>query len=168
MAAHFFPSPRPVDTRDVEGYEYGRELEGIPENFLECEVEEALGRLAEGKAPSPDKISGALLKHCRRSLKKELTRIFNACIHSGYHLRKFKESTTVVIRKPQKPSYDVSKSHRPLALPNTMGKLLEKLIANQIAKTAEKYSLQHKQMSARPGRSTTTAAELLTEQIHSV
>ncbi|KAI0996003.1 hypothetical protein K3495_g12178 [Podosphaera aphanis] len=169
IAAHFFPSPRPADTRDIDGYEYAREIEGIPENFLESEVEEALGRLAEGKAPGPDKIPGALLKHCRRSLKMELTRIFNACTHHGYLPRKFKESITVVIRKPQKPSYNVPKSYRPIALLNTMGKLLEKLIANQIAKAAEKYNfLPDEQMGARPGRSTITAVELLTEQIHSV
>ncbi|KAI0993220.1 hypothetical protein K3495_g14964 [Podosphaera aphanis] len=169
MAAHFFPSPRLADTRDIEGYEYDRELEATPQEFLESEVEEALGRLAEGKARGPDRIPGTLLKQCRGSLKKELTKIFNACIRLGYHPRKFKESITVVIRKPQKPSYDVPKSYRPIALLNTMGKLLEKLIANQIAKMTETYNLlPDEQMGARPGRSTITAVELLTEQIHSV
>lgn len=169
MAAHFFPSPRLADTRDIEGFEYDREIEATPQEFLETEVEEALGRLAEGKAPGPDRIPGMLLKQCRGSLKKELAKIFNACIRLGYHPRKFKESITVVIRKLQKPSYDVPKSYRPIALLNTMGKLLEKLIANQITKMTETYNLlPDEQMGARPGRSTITAVELLTEQIHSV
>ncbi|KAI1006267.1 hypothetical protein K3495_g1955 [Podosphaera aphanis] len=169
MAAPFFTSPRSADTRHIEGYAYGRELEGIPENFLESEVEEALGRLAEGNTPGPDKIPGALLTHCRRPLKKELTRIFNACIYHGYHPpRKLKEAITVVIRKPQKPSYDVPKSYRPTALVHTMEKLREKLIAHQNAKTAEKYNLlPDEQMGARPGKSAITAVDLLTEQIHS-
>ncbi|KAI0996374.1 hypothetical protein K3495_g11806 [Podosphaera aphanis] len=45
---------------------------------------------------------------------------------------------------------------------DTMGKLLEKLMANQITKAAEKYNfLLDEQMGARPGRSTITVVELL-------
>lgn len=107
MASHFFPPPRPADTSDIDEYEYRREIEDIPQTILSSEVEEALTRLAEGKAPGPDQIPGTLLKHCRTALTKELTKIFNACLVQGYHPQKFKESVTIVLRKPQKPSYYV-------------------------------------------------------------
>lgn len=50
-----------------------------------------------------------------------------------------------------------------------MGKLLEKLVGNLISKAAEEFNLLHKeQMCARPKRSTISAVELLTEQIHTI
>lgn len=169
MARHFFPPPRPADTRDIDGYVYDNETEDTRQNITESEIEDTLSKLVEGKAPGPDEIPGILLKQCKTSLTKELTSIFNACIHIGYHPKKFKESTTVVIRKPQKPCYNVPKSYRPIALLNTMGKLLEKIIANRITKAIEKYNLlPDEQMGARPGRSTITAVELLTKQIHTI
>jgi hypothetical protein len=40
----------------------------------------------------------------------------------------FRHSKTVVLRKPQKPTYDVAKAYRPIALLNTLGKVLEKIV----------------------------------------
>lgn len=77
MAFQFFASSRPADTRDIEEYNYCREIEDIPQTILNSEVEEALTGLAEGKAPGPDKIPGTILKHCRTVLTKELAEIFN-------------------------------------------------------------------------------------------
>ena len=44
----------------------------------------------------------------------------------------FKISTTVVIPKPNKKSYDFSKSFRPIVLLNTIGKLIEKVIGERL------------------------------------
>jgi hypothetical protein len=54
----------------------------------------------------------------------------NACLLTGVWPDEFKVSITVVIPKPGKPSYDTPKSFRPIVLLNTMGKLLEKMLAN--------------------------------------
>ncbi|KAI0994438.1 hypothetical protein K3495_g13742, partial [Podosphaera aphanis] len=141
MASHFFPSPVQADLEDMEGCTYPEELSNISASIEITEVEEALNKLPGNKAPGPDGIPNELLKHCRKSLSKVLTDLFNACISQGYHPSKFKESITVVLRKPQKPSYDTPKAYRPIALLNTMGKLLEKLVANRISRAAESYNL---------------------------
>ncbi|KAI0995005.1 hypothetical protein K3495_g13177 [Podosphaera aphanis] len=133
------------------------------------EIEKAPRKLPNDKAPGPDGIPNRLLKNCSKTLSKVLAELFNACLRLGYHPNKFKESTTIVIRKPQKPSYDTPKSYRPIALLNTMGKLLEKLVANRISDAAENYNLlPDEQTGARLKRSTISAVELLTEQIHTI
>ncbi len=43
----------------------------------------------------------------------------------------FKDSVSVVIPKPGKPSYSTPKAFRPIVLLNTLGKLIEKMIANR-------------------------------------
>ena len=56
----------------------------------------------------------------------------DACINLGHWPEYFKISTTIVIPKPNKQSYDNPKSFRPIVLLNTLGKLIEKVIAERI------------------------------------
>jgi len=44
----------------------------------------------------------------------------------------FKRSTTVIIPKPNKKSYDSPKSFRPIVLLSTVGKLIEKVIKERL------------------------------------
>ncbi len=55
----------------------------------------------------------------------------NACLRVGHWPRHFKDSVSVVIPKPGKPSYSTPKAFRPIVLLNTLGKLIEKMIANR-------------------------------------
>ena len=50
----------------------------------------------------------------------------------GYWPLHFKRSTTVIIPKPNKKSYDTPKSFRPIILFNTMGKLIKKVIGERL------------------------------------
>ncbi|KAI0992219.1 hypothetical protein K3495_g15967, partial [Podosphaera aphanis] len=141
MAQHFFPEAEAADTGDIDGTSYPGELQNISKIITQSEVEETLRRLPSDKAPGPDEIPNRFLKSCSTTLSKALAKIFNACLSIGYHPKVFKESTTIVLRKLQKPTYDTPKSYRPIALLNTMGKLLEKLVANRISKAAEEFNL---------------------------
>jgi hypothetical protein len=74
---------------------------------------------------------------------------------------------TVPLRKLGKGDYSVPEAWRPIALLNTLGKVLECVIAQQILSLSEEHSLlpaQH--MWARPGRSIDTALDFLVQQIH--
>ncbi|KAI1005378.1 hypothetical protein K3495_g2839 [Podosphaera aphanis] len=145
MAQHFFPLPVQAEIQDIAGTIYPEELAIIPSTITEAEVEEAIGKLPSDKAPGPDEIPNRLLKECRKTLSKALVELFNGCLSLGY---------------------DTPKAYRPIALLNTMGKLLEKLIAKRISRTAETHHLlPEEQMGARPNRSTVTAIEMLTEEI---
>jgi reverse transcriptase-like protein len=74
-----------------------------------------------------------------------------------------KESTTVVIRKERKQDYSLPQSYRPVALENTLAKVIEKIVADRISEAAETHNLlPWTQMGARKKRSTLSALELLT------
>jgi hypothetical protein len=69
---------------------------------------------------------------------------------SGTLPAELKESTTVVLRKEQKKDYSLPGSYRPIALENTLAKLMEKLMANRLAAAVEEHGLlPWNQMGAR-------------------
>jgi hypothetical protein len=57
------------------------------------------------------------------------TCIANACLSLGHWPSHFKESLSVIIPKPGKPTYSTPKSFRPIVLLNTLGKLVEKMLS---------------------------------------
>jgi len=64
-----------------------------------------------------------------------LSRIINiadTCIDLGHWPKYFKVSTMIVILKPNKSSYDHLKAFCPIVLLNTLGKLIEKVIAKRL------------------------------------
>ena len=62
----------------------------------------------------------------------KIINIANACINLGHWPKYFKISTTVVIPKLNKTSYDNPKAFHPIVLLNTLGKLVEKVIAERL------------------------------------
>jgi len=63
---------------------------------------------------------------------KKFVCIANACIHLEFWLLHFKTITIVVIPKPNKDLYNMSKSFRSIVFLNTIGKLIEKVISNHL------------------------------------
>ena len=168
LAAHFFPAPREADLSDIADHRYPPELE-LSQKVDAEDVAAVFKASNPDKAPGPDGITNRVLRECSDVLAQPLADLFQECLERSYHPAPFRHSNTVVLRKPQKPSYNVPKAYRPIALLNTLGKTLEKIVAKRISIVAEEHRLlPDTQMGARPGRSTTTALELLTEQIRTV
>lgn len=168
LADHFFPPPVKADLADTEGYRYPPEL-SVSQEVTTDEILSILKTIAPDKAPGPDSIPNRFLRECRDVLAGPLAKLFQDCLQRSYHPTPFRHSKTVVLRKPQKAAYDVAKAYRPIALLNTLGKMLEKIVARRISALAEEHGLlPTTQMGARPGRSTVTALEMLTEQIQTV
>jgi len=72
----------------------------------------------------------------------------------------------VVLRKPGKPRYDTPKAYRPIALLNTLGKLLTAIIAEQLTYYTEKHTLlPPMHFGGGPARTTTDALHALTYRI---
>ena len=104
------------------------------ESFSEEEFLNALTKCNNSSTPGPDKLSWSHLKHVFRdkACLNNIIRIVNTSIDLGHWLSYFKISTTIVIPKPNKSSYDMPKSFRLIVLLNTLGKLIEKVISNRL------------------------------------
>ena len=88
--------------------------------------------------------------------------IYVAMIDKRLSYAPWKTFITVVIQKPGKSRYDIPKSYRPIALLNTMGKLLTVIIAEQLSFYTEKYNLlPPTHFGGRPARATNDAIHYL-------
>ena len=87
-------------------------------------------------------------------------------VRNSWYYDPWKTSTTVVLRKPGKPRYDTPKAYRPIALLNTLCKVLTAIMAEVMTYYTEKYQLlPANHFGGRPGRTTTDAVHLLTHKI---
>lgn len=164
----FFPSPPEADLSDLQGYAYPPAHE-CPTTVTYQEVQHAIRRPKVDKTPGPDGITNRILRACSHELGELLTPLFQACVTQAYHPLAFREAQTVTLKKPGKPDYTTPKAYRPIALLNTLGEVLESIMANKIIYLAEKFELlPDSRMGARKNRSTESALELLTEQVHTV
>jgi hypothetical protein len=77
-------------------------------------------------------------------IASRLHRIYSLILEKGMLYEPWKQFTTVVLRKPGKPKYNVPKAYRPIALLNTMVKVLTAILAEQMMYYAE----QHKMLPA--------------------
>ena len=118
------------------------------------------------KAPGPDGIPNAVLRNCIDMLAKRLYFIFRAIFELEVYPSEWRESITVVLRKPGKPSYEDPKAYRPIALLNTLGKLFSTIVTNEISYFCESRNLlPPTQFGGRPVRTTTDSMLLLTHTI---
>jgi len=138
--------------------------------FSRYEFRSAIHKCIDSSTPDPDRMSW---HHWKLIIKNDdcLSKIINiadACINLGYWPKYFKISTTVVIPKPNKMSYDNPKAFHPIVLLNTLGKLIEKVIAERIQFTVASNDFIHpSQLGGLKFKSTSDARIALTHIIQS-
>jgi hypothetical protein len=60
---------------------------------------------------------------------KLITKIFTALINLGHHPKRWWRAKIMVLRKPGKLDYSIPSAYRLISLLNTLGKLLEAVMA---------------------------------------
>ncbi|KAH7709040.1 reverse transcriptase [Aphelenchoides avenae] len=95
-----------------------------------AEVEAALKRLKNGKAPGPDGITAEMLKAAGTTLWDQIAKFFTQCLKAKQIPLKWKESRTVLLFKKGDP--EDLKNYRPICLLPVMYKLFTKVILNRI------------------------------------
>ena len=164
LAEAFFPK-KPTAMPTSDHLEYPQPICGTHKISKE-QIRRQLKRLKPYKAPGPDGIPNIVLMKCADLLVDRLWYIYSAILERELCYDPWKQFTTVVLRKPGKPRYDVPKAYRPIALLNTMGKLLTAIVTEQLTYYTEKHSLlPPNHFGGRPGRTTTDALHALTYRI---
>jgi hypothetical protein len=105
------------------------------------QIERQLRKLKPYNAPGPDGIPNIVLTKCADILSDRLLKIYTAIYEKKIHYDPWKHFTTVVLRKPGKPRYNIPKAYRPIALLNMMWKVLTGIIAKHLTYYTGKYQL---------------------------
>lgn len=164
LAKGFFPTKPPGIDLEAS-YRYPKQCRDGVSITVE-QIQKQLQKLKPYKAPGPDGIPNIVLTKCADLLIPRLHRIYEAMYLRSLIYKPWKCFTTVVLRKPGKPRYDVPKAYRPIALLNTMWKVLTGIVAEQLSYLAEKHQLlPANHFGGRPGRTTTDAMHLLANTI---
>lgn len=161
----FFPPPSQADLSDIQGYQYPEPID-CPA-ITASEIKKAVRTAAPNKAPGADGITNRVLHETLDILMPYLHKLFNACLEQGYCAAHFKETVTVVLRKPGKEDYSQPKSYRPIALLNTLGKVLDGVIANRLAYLADTFQLlPRRHTGGRKLTSTEHAMHMILQRIY--
>lgn len=136
--------------------------EDVEEDFTMGELESAVKRIKNKKAPGPDGLKGEVIKAIFPVIKEVLVRILNEVWRSGHFPEVWKDGEVKIFLKgPENPSDEV-KSYRPLTLLPVLGKVYERLIVGRIWRAINDRDLmQPFQHGFREVRGTVTAFEQL-------
>ena len=157
--------PPPPQPDNYEHFEYPEPLPDPPQIGLD-QVHRQIAKLSPYKAHGPDGIPNVLLQRCVVILVGRLTRIFRAILDLDIYYDPWKEFTSLVIRKPGKPSYKVPKAYRPIVLLSTMVKVLTAIVAKNLSKVVEQHHLLPRtHFEGRPGHSTADAVHYMVNKI---
>ena len=118
--------------------------------------------------PRPDKLSWRYFKRIVKNIAclNKFIDIANTYIDICHWPMHFKVSTTIVIPKPNKMSYNSPKAYQPIVLLNTINKLFEKVISKRLQFLSIFYTFIHScQLGGLKQRSTTDVGVVLTHFI---
>ena len=117
------------------------------------------------KTPGMDNIRIAQLLHLPPNYIKAIADLHTSTLSTKYFPQLSKQTKMIFIHKPSKTRTDPY-SYRPISLLNTLGKLLEKIIAHRLLYFLEYHNiLSDLQFGFRKGRSTQVPIHLLTNAV---
>lgn len=124
-------------------------------------------RAAKGTtAPGEDGIPTLVWKNPWAYLWTTTTYIFIESVELGYYPSRWNRTRIVVLRNPGKTDYTVPGAYRPIPLLNTLGKILEAVMAKRLLYCVESRGfLPEMQFGGRPGRNTEQAPLVLANAV---
>ena len=161
LLASFFPTTVPPNPEMIVAPE-----EIAWEPITEWEVASALNRAKKNTAPGRDGLPTLVWRELWPYVSTRITQVFSASVRLAYFPTQWKTAKIVVLRKPGKDDYTTPKAYRPISLLNTLGKLLEAVMARRLSYYAETYQLlPDTQFGGRPGRTTEQALLVLVNSV---
>ncbi len=133
----------------------------------EDEMKWAIKWVKINKASDISKISNRALQANLTELISVLMSLFNACVIHKYHLKQFKKTQTIVLRKSRKSNYINLKTYRFITLLNIMSKALKSIMIKRLNDIAETHHmLLNAQMRVRCKQFMILTLNLLVDQVH--
>src|SRR6266496_1243388 len=137
----FFPPPPPAVIDDLHMPNRPPRPQPVycPQNVTMRQLQNAVEKLSPNKAPGPDEVSNLVLKNTFEITQHHLLAMAKASVQLGHFPAPFKRTITLALRKPAKPDYTKPNAYRPIALENTLGKILESVMAETLSYLVEMH-----------------------------
>ena len=133
--------------------------------FSQDDIAKIIQNLDSGKAHGHDNISIRMLKICGSAIYKPLAIIFKQCVDTGIFPSEWKKGNIVPIHK--KGDKQTLKNYRPVSLLPICGKILERLMFNEMFKFfIENELISSNQSGFKPGDSCVNQLVFITDKIY--
>ena len=113
----------------------------VNSDIITEEIARTISRLLNNIALGLDRILNKALKTYRLLIVPWLADIARAYFTIGYFPRLRRAITTVILYKEGKADYLLLGNYYPIALENTLSKILERVVAEHMAGTAKEHAL---------------------------
>ena len=130
------------------------------------QISRAIDNMLPYKATAPGTAPNCVLKETKDMILPYLGPLFRATFDLKYYPEEWARTRTVILKKPERPNYEVPGAWRPISLSNGFARLLNACIANEISNRCEVLNILPKNhFGARPGHSTTQAVHYLVTKV---
>ena len=154
-----------IETRQLQHAVREEKIPCMSDNLTLSELEDAIKKLKQKKAPGPDGVTNEMLKHLGPGAKRILLSVFNQSWHSGRVPTKWKEAHIRPIPKKGKDKRQTG-SYRPISLLSCVAKLLERIVNRRLMWHVESNKiLTSTQTGYRQHHSTEDQLAFLTQDI---
>jgi len=113
----------------------------VNSDIITEEMARTISRLLNNIALGLDRILNKALKTYGLLIVLWLTDVARVCFIIGYYLKLGRAIITFILYKEGKADYLFLGSYRPIALENTLSKILKRVIADHMADTVEEHAL---------------------------
>ena len=128
VRAHKFPKPPPFSARElwpIQGMAHTRITHELVQKSLFCQ--------SPTKTLRPDKLNFKAIKLVWSWDLDRITAIVKNTIKLYHHSKSWKRAQSILLEKNNKRDKSLVKSYRAISLLNCMGKLLEKVVAEELS-----------------------------------
>jgi len=143
------------DDPDYAGYDYPPTKFEVSQITNE-QIHREISKLEPHKAPGPGRISNTLLIQGADLVMPHLGLLYWVTFDLGVYPSQWRDSATIVLRKPAKPDHTVPGAHCPIVLLNMVAKVLSACVAEDLIQMGVVHGiLQDNHFRCHPGRTTT-------------
>ena len=140
LIERFFPQPAPADLNNITGKTPATYLK-VNSNIITKEMARTISRLLNNTVLKLDRILNKALKTYRLLIAPWLADIAKAYFITGYYPRLKRAIIIFILHKEGKADYLLLGNYQPIALENTLSKILKRVVIEHIADIAEKHAL---------------------------